>query len=68
MPSEAVAHKLVKQTLEQPQRVVGGVPDDDAYAPGLMLGTAGMGHFLLRQMDQSGIPTVLLPGLPAIGC
>ena len=66
-PTEPVAQELVEQTLEQPQRVVGGLPGDDAYAPGLMLGSAGMGHFLLRQMDRSGIPTVLLPGLPAIG-
>lgn len=66
-PAEPVAQRLVEQTLEQPQRVAGGVPGDDAYAPGLMLGTAGMGYFLLRQIDRSGIPTVLLPGLPEIG-
>ncbi len=66
--AEAVAQKLVEQTLEQPQRVAGGVPGDDAYAPGLMLGSAGMGYFLLRQIDRSGIPTMLLPGLPATGC
>ena len=66
-PSEPVAQKLVEQSLEQPQRVVGGVSGDDAYAPGLMLGSAGMGHFLLCQMNPRGIPTVLLPGLPAIG-
>lgn len=67
-PAKPVAQKLVERTLEQPQRVAGGVPGDDSYAPGLMLGTAGMGYFLLRQIDQSGIPTVLLPGLPTTGC
>ena len=37
-----------------------GVPGA-GETPNLMLGTAGIGHFLLRLHDPAGIPTPLLP-------
>ncbi|NOT06568.1 MAG: hypothetical protein HOP28_00005 [Gemmatimonadales bacterium] len=51
--AEAAVRKILSRGLDLQK---------EDMEPGLMLGWAGIGYFLLRLCDPSGVPSILLPG------